>query len=68
MVSGKEHVTPASDVVAKLADEGDRMSLLRAVLPRTPLGSLRIADTQKVGPANVDKCSMTVIIIIIDLV
>ena len=44
--------------IAKLAEEGDRFSILEHLLPRVPLGTIWFSDTAKVGPANAEKCQV----------
>ena len=52
--------TPSRGRVADLMEEADRFTLLRELLPRVPLGTLRFADVDKVGPASEEKCLLTI--------
>ena len=46
--------------IEKLAVCGNRYELVKEMLRHVPKGTRRIADVEKVGPANVDKCTMAV--------
>ena len=52
--------TPSRKRVADLMQEANRFVLLRELLPRVPLGTIRFADVDKIGPANEDKCFLTI--------
>ena len=52
--------TPSRGRVADLMQEPDRFTLLRELLPRVPLGTLRFADVDKIGPASEEKCLLTI--------
>ena len=52
--------TPGKQGIWKMADEQDRLELSKHVLKHNPVGSRRIADVPKVGPANVNKCQLQV--------
>ena len=48
----------SKEAIEKLAACGDRFELISSMLKHLPKGTRRIADVEKVGPANVDKCAM----------
>ena len=49
----------SKEAIEELAACGARYELISSMLKHLPKGTRRIADVEKVGPANVDKCSMT---------
>ena len=57
----EKHATPSGARVRSLANAADRFTLMKELTPRVPLGTRRCADMQKVGPANSEKCLMSLV-------
>ena len=60
MAAAQRWRTPSKATTNSLAMTGDRFALLRAFAPRVPVGTRRIADVKKVGPANPDRFKIPV--------
>lgn len=52
--------SPGKQGIWKMADQQDRLQLFKHALKHVPVGTRRIADAPKVGPANTDKCKLAV--------
>ena len=61
-MASKEPQTPKvirKQDVAKLAERHDRFEILKNLFPRVKIGTIWFSDTKDVGPANIEKCKMS---------